>query len=175
VIVKSIAVGDIFLGTTGNRLTVLEIGCEFDDHENRWETSIKYDWFVAGTGISLPVTEKARTVVQMLSTSDFYSQVDASGNVTKSNTIHPTGNSVIQNDFIANAVKYGLSPSDLGRTVLLGETGRTKYQIVGAKPRNRTRPIVVEGASGGLRRFTVAEVKEGLDLYNKRMVRVKVK
>jgi hypothetical protein len=32
VIVKSISVGDVFLGTTGNRLTVLEILCEFDDY-----------------------------------------------------------------------------------------------------------------------------------------------
>lgn len=174
-IVKSIAVGDVFLGTTGNRLTVLEIGCEFDDHENRWETSIKYDWFVATTGVSLPfpTTEKARTVVQMLSTKDFYSQVHASGKVTQSNIIKPTGNSEIQNDFIANAVKYGLSPSDLGRTALLGYTGRSKYQIVGAKPRSRLRPIVVEGPSGGLRRFSVDDVKEGLKLYSSRQVKIK--
>jgi hypothetical protein len=169
-IVKSIDVGDVFLSVTGNRWTITEIGCEFDGDENRWETSIKYNLFDASGGVSYQVTEKARVVVQSLNTDAFYTQVRASGDVTQSVTIKPTGNSVLQNDFIANAARYGMSPSDLGRTAILGGS---KYQIVGAKPGNRTKPIMVEGPSGGLRRATPDDVKAGLELFNSRKVQMK--
>jgi len=178
-IVKSIAVGDIFLNVNGNRLTILEIECGLDEDEGRWETSIKYELCITGTGDQIPITEKARAVVQSLSTDDFYSQVHASGNVTQSSTIKPVGNSVLQNDFIANAGRYGMDASDLGRTLMLGGADRTKYQIVGAQlskgAKPLSRPIVVEGPSGGLKRITVDQAKEGLDLYTRRKVTAQMK
>jgi hypothetical protein len=170
-IVKSIAVGDMFLNVNGDRVTILEIECGLDEDENRWETSIKYERF--SNGVSAKITEKARVVVQMLGGNEFYSQVYPSGDVTKSNVIKPRGNSTLQNNFIEVSIKYGLLPSDIGRTVM---RDGSKYQIVGAKlsrgVRPLERPIVVEGPGGGLRRFSVDEVKEGLELYkNRRVIR----
>src|SRR6516162_1393425 len=88
-IVKSIAVGDMFLNVNGDRVTILEIECGLDEDENRWETSIKYERF--SNGVSAKITEKARVVVQMLGGNEFYSQVYPSGDVTKSNVIKPRG------------------------------------------------------------------------------------
>lgn len=170
-IVKSIDIGDVFLSVTGDRWTITGIGCALDEDENRWETSINYDLFDASSGHSYPVVDKARAVVQSLNTDAFYSQVSTSGDVTQSVTIKPKGDSVFQNDFIANATKYGLLPSDLGRTAIL--FSGAKYQIVGAKPKNRTKTIVVEGSSGGLRRATPDEVKAGLELFRTRKVNMK--
>ena len=175
-IVSSIAVGDVFMGTTGNRMTILEIECGFDEDEDRWETSIRYELFVAATNLSLPITEKARAVVQNLSSGDFCSQLHASGNVTTSDTAVSNGNniSVLANNFLINAAKYGMSPSDLDKTVKLmypGGTCSTKYQIVGAAPNKRLRPIVVEGPGGGLKYITVDQAKEGIELYKRRKVR----
>jgi hypothetical protein len=169
--VKSIVVGDIFLSVTGNRWTITEIECGLNEDEDRWETSIRFDLFVASTGLTHSVTEKARIVVQTLSTDGFYTQVHASGDVTQSNVIKPTGNSVIQNNFIEIATKYGLSPSDLGRTIM---RNGSKYQIVGERlhkegPMVSPYPIIVEGSGGELKRFSVDEVKKGLELYNSRM------
>ena len=167
--VKSIRVGDVFMRVMGNRWTITEIWCAFDEDAGRWETMIKYEAFDGDTGIS-QVIEKARIVLQSLKADIFYSQEHVSGEVTQLDTFKSTCHSVFQNDFIANADRYGLAQSDLGRTILVNEK---KYQVVGAKPQDNTHPIVVESESGKLYRFSSNVVKRGLDLFNNHMVLVK--
>lgn len=62
----------------------------------------------------------------------------------------------IENDFIVNAVMYGLQASDLGRSF---RSGGSQFTIIGAKPRNFKYPIIARGVRGGRYKFPADAVK----------------
>ena len=74
----------------------------------------------------------------------------------------PTGPSEMERDFLRYASRYGLQAGDLGRKIKLGKSGRKRYTLVGAKPRNYKMPILVRGPRGGIYKISVERAKNGL-------------
>jgi hypothetical protein len=67
----------------------------------------------------------------------------------------------MEQDFINNASRYGMQPSDLGRKICIGRSRTRKYTIIGAKPRNWKMPILVEWKRGGVYKISVDRAKAG--------------
>jgi hypothetical protein len=180
--ILSVEVGDQFVSTgTETLLKVVKVWFEFSVADNRWETSVTWD-VQHSLEEGYRLSGKAREFVQRLREGS-YERVDKAEEILSNGVITiqlsppgPNGPYVtqtssplidpkikqIEEDFRRNATKYGLSPSDLGRKIILNPKKPRRYTIVGAKPRNWKMPILIRGKRGGLYKITAEKAKAGL-------------
>jgi len=72
------------------------------------------------------------------------------------------GESKLAIDFRKNCFKYGLKETDLGS--VFKNASLERFEIIGAKPRNRKYPIIAKKVSNGKEyKFTTLSVQMGLE------------
>jgi hypothetical protein len=171
--ILSVKRGDQFGSIGTATLEVVDIWCEFNQEDQRWETSVAWDAKGLPPGTQR-FSAKGRDFIKTLrdgnlvrlngekvkeSPSFSTTTVQTSSSVTTGVVVDPK-RKMWEDDFRRHATKYGLSPSDLGRKVRLGR--RRCFTIIGAKPRNWKMPILVKGPRGGVYKLPAEKVKAGL-------------
>ena len=181
--ILSVNVGDRFSSIVKSTVyEVVRVWFEFSLVDQRWETSVTWD-VKPRNGSSYRLSDKARQFVMRLKEDGYIRDGVVLPESKKEVTSGPLAgaplpsapkagtNSTLstdpkrqqwREDFIKNASRYGLLPTDLDRRIRLGSTRPRSFTIIGCKPRNWKMPILVQGKRGGIYKITAEKAKAGL-------------
>jgi hypothetical protein len=173
--------GGKFLGSSGQRIEILDVSCAVHPIEGEWQTTIKfaYETTDGKSGVAdkalMPFVDMmarinavfdptvsigADVLDQALRNATTLAQV--STNLPGTNLKDPRLERM-QLDFKRHAPGWGLSPDDLGKVITIPFARSTKIvTIVGAKPKNHKYPIIVSGTRGGRWKIKAETVRKAL-------------